>query len=141
MAIRFFSEEIKPELKNKRLIKNWIIQAIINEEKIPGQINYIFTSDNYLIEINKKYLSHNYFTDIVTFNFCTDNIINGDIYISLETVKNNSTIFSVSYNNELNRVMIHGVLHLIGFNDSNNVEKSKMREKEDYYLALLKNLS
>lgn len=141
MAILFFNEDIKFSLKNKRDLKKWITLSIEKEDKTPGQINYIFTSDNYLLSINQKYLSHNYFTDIVTFNYCTEKIISGDIYISLQTVKNNSDLFNVTYIDELYRVMIHGILHLVGYNDSNNAEKAIMREKEDYYLAILKNLS
>jgi probable rRNA maturation factor len=141
MAILFFNEDTKFRLKNKRALKKWIKLSIQKEDKTTGQINYIFTSDKYLLSINQKYLSHNYFTDIVTFNFCTEKIISGDIYISLQTVKNNSCLFNVTYEDELYRVMIHGVLHLIGYNDSNNAEKLIMREKEDYYLAILKNLS
>lgn len=141
MAILFFNEDIKFNLTKKKLLKSWIKQVIANENKISDSINFIFTSDKYLLEINKKFLSHNYFTDIVTFNYCTDNLINGDIYISIETVKNNSIRFNVSMIEELYRVMVHGVLHLIGFDDSNEIEKSIMREKEDFYLDRLKNLS
>ncbi len=141
MAILFFNEDIKFNLTQKKLLKSWIKQVIANENKICDSINFIFTSDKYLLEINKKFLSHNYFTDIVTFNYCTDNLISGDIYISLETVKNNSISFNVSMIEELYRVMVHGVLHLIGYNDSNELEKSRMREKEDFYLDRLKNLS
>jgi rRNA maturation RNase YbeY len=141
MAILFFNEDIKFDLKNKRTLKKWITISIEKEDKTLGQINYIFTSDKYLLAINQKYLSHNYFTDIVTFNYCTEKIISGDIYISLPTVKNNSGLFNVTYNDELFRVMIHGILHLVGYNDSTNAEKAIMREKEDYYLAILKNLS
>jgi len=141
MAILFFCEDIKFNLKNKRLLKKWIKLSIEKEGKTSGQINYIFTSDKYLLKINQTYLSHNYYTDIVSFNYCTDSIISGDIYISLETVKNNSVLFNVIYEDELSRVIIHGVLHLIGYNDSSETEKAIMIEKEDYYLARLKNLS
>jgi len=141
MSICFFNENVKFDLKEKRKYKNWINQAITNENKIPGDINFIFTSDNFLLEINKKHLSHNYFTDIITFNYCSENLVSGDIYISLDTVKNNSHLFNVTYYEELSRVIIHGILHLLGFNDSNDKEKVEMREKEDYYLAILKKLS
>ncbi|MGE0089852.1 MAG: rRNA maturation RNase YbeY [Bacteroidales bacterium] len=141
MAILFFNEDIKFNLSQKKLLKNWIKQAISNENKKCDSINFILTSDNFLLEINKKFLSHNYFTDIVTFNYCTNSLISGDIYISVETVKNNSIRFNVPMIEELYRVMIHGVLHLIGYNDSNDLEKSIMREKEDFYLDRLKKLS
>ena len=92
------------------------------------------------IKINKEYLSHNYYTDIVTFNYCEEPTINGDIFISIDTIKNNSTKFDVSFVEELHRVMIHGVLHLIGYDDQNDEEKVTMRQKENYYLERLKNL-
>lgn len=141
MPIKFFKEDTTYQLKNRNLLKKWINDAIQNELKSSGEINYIFTSDEYLLSINKEYLSHNYFTDIITFNYCEENVINGDIYISVDTIKNNSARFDVTFLEELHRVMIHGVLHLVGFNDHTDEEKKVMREKENYYLDRLKNLS
>ncbi len=140
MPIKYFTEDTAFNLKNKKLLKEWIISAVENENKIAGELNYIFTSDNYLIQINNEYLSHNYFTDIVTFNYCQDNIVSGDIFISIDTVKNNSKRFGVTQLNELHRVMIHGILHLIGYNDQNEEQKAEMREKENFYLERLENL-
>ena len=139
MPIKFFTEEIKFQLKERIRIKNWINESIIGENSNPGVINFIFTSDKYLLEINKQYLSHNYFTDIITFNYCEQNIINGDIYISISTVKNNSGHFNVTFIEELHRVMIHGILHLLGYEDKTDEEKEKMREKENQNLEKLKN--
>ena len=141
MPIKFFNEDTNFQLKERNRIKNWIRDAIISENFLTGQINYIFTSDKYLLELNKQHLSHNYFTDIITFNYCENSTINGDIYISINSVENNSISFDVSFINELNRVMIHGILHLLGFDDKTNEEKIIMREKENYYLDRLKKLS
>jgi len=141
MAVKFFSEDTTYNLKNKQQVISWVNNSIIKENRISGDINVIFTSDRYLLGINKKYLKHNYFTDIVTFNYCEKDTINGDIFISIDTVKNNSLRFDVNFNVELERVIIHGILHLIGYDDQNDEEKALMREKENYYLDRLKNLS
>lgn len=140
MPIKFFKEDTSYNLKQRKVLKNWIDSTIRNEKKSVGEINYIFTSDKYLLSVNKQYLSHNYFTDIITFNYCQENVINGDIFISIETVKNNSKRFGVTYLNELYRVMIHGILHLIGYDDQNEEQKAEMREKENFYLERLENL-
>jgi len=140
MDINFFSEDIDYKLKNKTKIRNWIRETIKNENRIPGTINIIFTSDKYLLNINNQFLSHNYFTDIVTFNYCENETIIGEIFISKETVLNNSKRFFVSFEDEILRVIIHGVLHLIGYNDHSNEEKKIMREKENEYLDRVKNL-
>jgi len=141
MSIKFFNEETKYHLKDRIRLKKWINSVIHSEQNESGVINFIFTSDNYLLNINKEYLSHNYYTDIVTFNYCEKNIINGDVFISIETVKNNSTRFDVTFIEELYRVMIHGILHLIGYDDKSDEEKVVMKEKENYYLERLKKLS
>ncbi len=140
MSVKFFNEEIKFTLKQKAPLKTWIINTITSEQFKAGEINYIFVSQKEILRINKQYLNHNYFTDIITFNYCEKNIINGDIYICIETVKNNSTRFNVTFIEELQRVMIHGILHLIGYDDQNDEEKRMMREKENFYLGRLKNL-
>lgn len=140
MPITFFSEQVPFTLKNKIKIRNWINNSIENEQSILGSVNYIFTSDKYLLDINKEYLNHDYFTDIITFNYCHENQISGDIYISIDTVKNNSQRFDVSFVDELHRVMIHGVLHLIGFDDLTEEQKEIMRQKENEYLERFKNL-
>ena len=141
MPIKFFTEDTRFNLKNKNLIKNWVKSTIKSVNKNTGNINFIFTSDKHLLKINKEYLSHKYYTDIITFNYCESEIVSGDIFISIETVKNNSSRFNVTIVEELHRVIIHGVLHLLGFNDQSDEEKAVMREKENYYLERLKNLS
>ena len=123
-------------LKNKRKIKNWLKEIIADEKKKVGDINYIFCSKQYMKKINNNYLAKNYETDVISFNFSDDNKISGDIYVSSETVKKNSIIFNVSFNNELKRVMVHGLLHLLNYNDKNKQEHKIMREKENFYINL-----
>ena len=123
-------------LKNKRKIKNWLKDTIVNEKKKVGDINYIFCSKEYLKKMNNDYLSKNYETDVISFDFSKDNKISGDIYISSETVKKNSIIFNVCFNNELKRVMVHGLLHLLNYNDKSKQELKIMREKENFYINL-----
>ena len=124
-------------LKNKRKIKNWLKDTIVNEKKIVGDINYIFCSKEYLKKMNNDYLSKNYETDVISFDFSKNNKVSGDIYISSETVKKNSIIFNVCFNNELKRVMVHGLLHLLNYNDKSNQELQIMREKENFYINLI----
>ncbi len=140
MDILFFNEDIDFQLPNQNIIVQWIIQCIHEEQFIPGEINFIFTTDKYLLSINKQYLSHNYFTDIITFNYCEEKTVNGDIFISIETVENNSARFCVTFQEELHRVLVHGILHLLGYDDQNEKQKSLMRKKENEYLDRLKNL-
>ena len=117
-------------------IRIWIEDVIKNEKKTVGDITYIFCDDDYLLERNKEFLDHNTLTDIITFNYCIDNNISSDIMISIDRVKENSTTFENSFNEELKRVMIHGILHLIGYNDKSDKEKELMRKKENFYLNM-----
>ena len=132
-----FHSEIKFVLKNQRKLEKWIEDVIISENKELGDINYVFCSDEYLLERNIEYLNHDNLTDIISFNYCEGDIISSDIMISIDRIKENSIIFENSFSNELHRVMIHGVLHLIGYNDKTKKEKQKMREREDFYLKKL----
>ena len=135
--INFFVEDIKFTLTKKKELRHWIASTIEHNFKNLQLINYIFTSDNYLLSINKEYLKHNTLTDIITFNQSTDqNLIEADIFISIERIKENSEKLNIPFIEELHRVMIHGVLHLLGFNDKNDSEKREMRKKENHYLAL-----
>ena len=117
-------------------IRIWIEDVIKKEKRTVGDITYIFCDDDYLLERNKEFLDHNTLTDIITFNYCIDNNISSDIMISIDRVKENSTTFENSFNKELKRVMIHGILHLIGYNDKSDKEKELMREKENFYLNM-----
>ena len=123
-------------LEDSEKIRIWIEDVIKKEKKIVGDITYIFCDDDYLLERNKEFLNHNTLTDIITFNYCTDNNISSDIMISIDRVKENSTIFENSFNEELKRVMIHGILHLIGYNDKTEEEEELMRKKENFYLNM-----
>lgn len=140
MPVRFFQEETDFTPTQKNQLKNWIKTVIEREKASPGEINYIFCSDEYLLRINKEYLNHDYYTDIITFNQSEyDDTVHGDIYISIERVKENFKTTSASFEEELRRVMIHGILHLLGFADHTKAEKKKMREKEDACLSLYQN--
>ena len=121
-------------LENTENYIKWIKDVIIEENKELGEVNYIFCDDKYLLGKNIKYLDHNILTDIITFNYCEGDIISSDIMISIERVMENSSIFENSFSEELNRVMIHGILHLIGYNDKTDGEKEIIRKKEDYYV-------
>lgn len=137
MMIRFFAENISFNLKNRRKIKYWITGAITGENKIVGEINFVFCSDDYLLDMNKKYLSHDYFTDVITFDFCAGDKISGDIFISIDSVRSNLAKYKQSFANELHRVMIHGILHLCSYGDSTKSEIALMRSKENTYLEKL----
>ena len=136
-SISFFSEGISFDLDNQENIQNWIQQVISKEGKSTGEISYVFCSDKYLHKINLEHLKHDNFTDIITFDYCVDKTINSDIFISVDRVKENAVEFSTSFQNELYRVIIHGILHLLGYNDKLDEEKKLMRSKEDFYLSLL----
>lgn len=139
MGIHYFNEDVDLPKLNKRKSTNWIKETILCEEKRVGDISFIFCSDNYLLEVNKTYLDHDYFTDIITFDYVEGNVINGDIFISVDRVLDNSVEFKTTFENELNRILIHGILHLLGYKDKNKKDKLLMTEKEDYYIKLLNN--
>ena len=136
-AILFFCEDVDFKLKNSRKTISWIKDSIKNENKVPGELNFIFCSDNHLLQMNLDYLQHNTFTDIITFDTSEDKgLISGDIFISIDRVTDNAFKFKKELDNELHRVIIHGVLHLIGYSDKTVNKKSIMRGKEDAYLSL-----
>ena len=125
------------ELKVKQF-NSFITPILISENKTEGDIVLIFCSDQYLLEINKKHLNHDYYTDIITFDYCVEKIVSGDLYISIDRVKENSKTFNESFINELSRVVIHGVLHLCGYNDKTEADQKIMRNLENKYLAINK---
>lgn len=137
-SISFFNEDTNFELTNTPLIKNWLQSIAKEQNKIISNINYIFCSDEYLLNINKKHLNHDYYTDIITFDLSEGDDIESDIFISIERVKENALKLNASFQKELNRVIVHGLLHLVGFNDKTEQEKVIMRKKEDSCLSLLK---
>lgn len=138
MAILYQAEGIKIPLIKKREVTSWIKTVAAAYGKKVGDIAYIFCSDEKILEVNNQYLQHDYYTDIITFDYSENDIISGDIFISLDTVKSNSEQFGTDYMNELHRIIIHGVLHLCGINDKAPGEREHMTECENKALALLK---
>ena len=122
-----------------KLITIWLKSVVKNENKSIGKISVIYVDDNYLLDINIKYLKHNYFTDIITFNYNQGLNISGDLYISIDTIKSNAEFYDTNFKNELLRVIVHGVLHLLGYNDCEESEQIVMREREDFYLNRILN--
>lgn len=109
------------------------------EGRTVGEINVILCSDNYLIDMNKRFLNHDYYTDIITFDYSVENTISGDLYISYDRVEDNASALGVSSQNEIYRVLIHGVMHLSGYSDKSKRQKQTMRERENFYLSILPN--
>lgn len=134
MKFEFYYESIDSFDFDKQQAKNHIRQLILNEQKIPGDICFIFCSDKYLLEINKEYLDHDYYTDIITFDYCKSDVISGDIFISIDRITDNAKVYNSGFYNELYRVIFHGILHLAGYNDKSKEEQKEMRGKENYYL-------
>jgi probable rRNA maturation factor len=140
IMISFSTAEIEFNLKNKLKVKTWVKSILESEKWTTGDITYIFCNDDYLGSMNKRYLKHDTLTDIITFDYSENGILSGDIFISVERVKENAESFSTGFNAELGRVMAHGVLHLSGYKDKNTIDKKMMRGKEDFYLSSFPNL-
>ena len=138
MAITYQTEGIRiPDIK-KRQTTEWIKAVAATYEKRIGEIAYIFCSDEKILEVNRQYLQHDYYTDIITFDYCEGNRLSGDLFISLETVKTNSEQFNTPYEEELHRTIIHGILHLCGINDKGPGEREIMEAAENKALAMRK---
>jgi rRNA maturation RNase YbeY len=135
-SIQFHNIDIEFSLDHQSKLERWIKSAIKSEGKMPGELDFIFMNDKALLEINRSHLNHDYFTDIITFEYNEGNFVSGDIMISIERVQENAEEFKVNFQDELHRVMIHGVLHLCGYKDKTEAEQIDMRAKEDYYLSL-----
>jgi len=134
--VSYFFEQTKFQFKQRRLNNAWLRLVAESEVKKLGQINIIFCSDNYILDINQKFLQHDYFTDIITFEYCEGNVLSGDLFISVDSVKENSVFYKTEFEEELNRVIVHGLLHLIGYDDHCDEDIKVMREKENYYLEI-----
>lgn len=132
----FFNESISFRLRDVRKRRAWLLKVIAAEEKIPGDINYIFCNDEFLHKLNVQYLAHDTLTDVITFDYCEYPLVSGDIFISIVRVKENAKIFHRLFSEELNRVMVHGLLHLCGYMDKRKAQIKTMRQKEDHYLKL-----
>ena len=134
--IDFNFEDVEFKLPDNSLLRNWIEYTIRNENKELGNISYIFCSDEYLWNMNKQYLNHDYYTDIITFDYVKDDIISGDLFISYDRILDNAEKFKVLRETELLRVMIHGVLHLIGYDDVTDELEREIHKKEDFYIDI-----
>jgi rRNA maturation RNase YbeY len=137
LSIKIYYDETASRVKSWRKIRLLISDIIENAGKNAGDINVIITNDENLRKINVQFLEHDYYTDVITFNYNEKDLINGEIYISADTVRENSKEYEVTFNSELTRVIIHGVLHLIGFDDKTDEMRSEMRGHEDHWLAIL----
>lgn len=135
--IRFLNEMTDMPDINKVELTNWIRQVASTYEKTVGEIGYLFCDDEKILEVNRTYLRHDYYTDIITFDYSTGSVVSGDIYISVDTVATNALQYKVSFKHELHRVIIHGLLHLCGFDDTTPELRKRMTELEDEALRLL----
>lgn len=136
MAIRFSVQDVHFELENEQNLKKWISNVVLRRGKAVGNISYLFCDDNYLLGVNRQYLNHDTYTDIITFDYVVGNLVSGDIMISVDRVGENAEKFGVPFEQELHRVVIHGVLHLLGQGDKTDLEAAEMRRLENDALAL-----
>lgn len=134
--VSYFTEDIAFPFKEKRLTSRWLKFVAESEAKRLGDISVIFCSDNYILDVNIKYLGHDYYTDIITFDYCEGDRLSGDLFISIDSVRENASFYGVDFPTELNRVIVHGLLHLIGYDDHSEEDIAMMRSKENYYLGL-----
>ena len=135
IMVSYFFEDTNFKFNRRRLTSQWLKFTAESEIKRIGQVNIIFCSDNYILDINQKYLQHDYFTDIITFDYCEGKTLSGDLFISVDTVRENALFYGTEFDDELNRVIGHGLLHLIGYDDHSEEDQKTMRSKENYYLA------
>ena len=135
-SVSFHSEQTNFSIQNQKQVEAWLIQACGQEGKTLSEITFIFCSDDYLLQVNHDFLQHDYYTDVITFDYCEEQNVSGDIFISIDRVVENASSVGVSFPDELHRVMIHGMLHLLGYKDKTVAEKTEMTSKEDYYLSL-----
>lgn len=137
MPINFYNHEIEFSVKNPSHVKNWLKEVATQEGLKIDELSYIFCSDDYLLNINQQYLDHDTYTDIITFDLTDEKgVVNGEVYISVDRVADNAKKFKNTLEDELHRVIVHGLLHLIGYDDKNPAEKAGMREKEDACLGM-----
>lgn len=133
--VTYFTEDISFPFKEKRLTSRWLKNVAVAENRKIGDIGIIFCSDKYLLDVNIKYLGHDYYTDIITFDYCEGSTLSGDLFISIDSVRENAAFYGVDFSTELNRVIVHGLLHLIGYDDHSEEDIAVMRAKENHYLS------
>ena len=136
MAVQFLEKAPEYHPKGKRKLKNWIRETVEKENRRCGAITFVFEKEEEVYRMNVAYLDHDWYTDVISFDYSEGETVNGDVIISVERVRENSKKYGVSEEEEMRRVMIHGVLHLLGYEDDNEKKKKRMREKEDHYLSL-----
>lgn len=134
--ISYYFQDTDFKFRDRRKTNEWLKLAAESEIRRIGNISIIFCSDNYVLDINQKYLQHDYFTDIITFDYCEGDRLSGDLFISVDSVRENSVEFGTEFKDELDRVIIHGLLHLVGYDDHTEKDIKLMRSKENYYLSL-----
>ncbi len=134
--VSFFTQDIVFPFKEKRRTARWLKLVAQSEIRSLGDIAIVFCSDNYILDVNLKYLQHDYYTDIITFDYCEGKRLSGDLFISIDSVRENAVTYGTEFADELNRVIVHGLLHLIGYDDHTPEEIATMRSKENYYLSL-----
>lgn len=137
--IRYFNEDIKFDFRQRLSNNRWLKFVAGSELKTLGNVNIIFCSDNYILDVNMQYLQHDYFTDIITFDYCEGKVLSGDLFISIDSVRENASFYGTEFKDELNRIIVHGLLHLIGYDDHSEEDIKVMRSKEDYYLSFRNN--
>ena len=136
-TIFFHTEDISFALESEKITSNWLVKLIERHNKKVGELNYIFCSDEYLLKLNQQHLNHDYFTDIITFDYCHNGLISGDLFISVDRTKENAKTFGKTESDELNRVIAHGLLHLLGFSDKTAEDIVEMRNMEEDALTML----
>ena len=137
--VLFYEESVElPAFFSEKLIKSWLDIIASHYLKKIGALSFIFCNDDYILDVNRKYLNHDYYTDVITFDYCENQTLSGDVFISLDTVCSNALQFGVDFESEFYRVICHSVLHLIGFKDKTDIESVLMRENENICLDLLK---
>lgn len=141
MALQFHNADHPYRCPHRRLIRSWIHEFAQHHQKQVGEIGVIFCSDSYLLELNKVHLDHDYYTDIITFDYCEGHFISGELYISIDRVRENSKTHNSLFFNELIRVIVHGHLHLVGFKDKTKPEQLAMRAQEDHWIAIFQRLA